>query len=72
LKQYYLSAVSPALQNTRNVLTQLRTALADSTEKVDELMVMQEMPKPKKHIFYFVEIMMLLVKKYFLIHQNPF
>lgn len=48
LKQYYLSAVSPALQNTRNVLTQLRTALADSTEKVDELMVMQEMPKPKK------------------------
>lgn len=48
LKQYYLSAVSPALQNTRNVLTQLRTALADSTEKVDELMVMQETPKPKK------------------------
>lgn len=48
LKQYYLSAVSPALQNSRKVLTQLRTTLADSTEKIEELMVMQEMPKPKK------------------------
>lgn len=48
LKQYYLSAVSPALQNSRKILTQLRTTLADSTEKIDELMVMQETPKSKK------------------------
>jgi hypothetical protein len=29
-------------------LKALRTALSDSTENIDEVMVMQEMPKPKK------------------------
>ncbi|MEA5257792.1 DUF1553 domain-containing protein [Arcicella aquatica] len=48
LKAYYLSAIYPALQHSRKVLEQFRTTLADSTENIEELMVMQEMPKPKK------------------------
>ncbi|MDR6562006.1 MULTISPECIES: DUF1553 domain-containing protein [unclassified Arcicella] len=48
LKAFYLSAIYPDLQNSRKVLEKLRTTLADSTEGIEELMVMQEMPKPKK------------------------
>lgn len=48
LKEYYLSALEPATLMANQKLQQLRTSLADSTEKVKELMVMQEMPKPKK------------------------
>lgn len=48
LQDYYVSAVDPAILKARAELRQLRTTLADSTENVPELMVMQEMPKPKK------------------------
>jgi hypothetical protein len=48
LQDYYISAVDPAILKARAELRQLRTTLADSTEDVPELMVMQEMPKPKK------------------------
>ncbi|WP_428667610.1 DUF1553 domain-containing protein [Runella sp.] len=48
LKEYYLSAIEPTMIMVRRQLQQLRTSLADSTEKIKELMVMQEMPKRKK------------------------
>ncbi|MCP9770575.1 DUF1553 domain-containing protein [Lacihabitans sp. LS3-19] len=48
LKQYYLSAVDSNSLVARNTLKIARTALADSMEHIPELMVMQEMPKPKK------------------------
>jgi hypothetical protein len=48
LKEYYLSAVHPTTRESQNTLRQLRTALADSTEKIEEVMVMQEMQKPKE------------------------
>jgi hypothetical protein len=48
LKEYYLSAIEPTTLMARQKLQQLRSTLADSTEKVKELMVMQESPKPKK------------------------
>ncbi|WP_341843701.1 DUF1553 domain-containing protein [Chitinophaga caseinilytica] len=48
LQQYYLSAVAPALQTERAELMRLRNKLADAGAPVKELMVMQEMPTPKK------------------------
>lgn len=48
LKDYYTAVVDPGMLKARAELQQLRTALADSTENVPELMVMQEMPGPKK------------------------
>lgn len=48
LENYYLNAVSPAVLKANNELTQIRNAQSDSTENIKELMVMQEMPKPKK------------------------
>ena len=48
LKVYYLSAVYPALEKEEKVLQQMRHTLTDSTANVEELMVMQEMPVPKK------------------------
>jgi hypothetical protein len=48
LKEYYLLAIEPTTLMASQKLQQLRASLADSTEKVKELMVMQEMPKPKK------------------------
>ncbi len=48
LKAYYLSAIEPTTLIARQKLQQLRSTLADSTEKVKELMVMQEMPQRKK------------------------
>jgi hypothetical protein len=48
LREYYFSVVHPESQNLKADLTKLRTQLADSTENVEELMIMQEMPNPKK------------------------
>ncbi|MCE7064635.1 DUF1553 domain-containing protein [Dyadobacter sp. CY326] len=48
LKTYFASAVSPKLQVAKTELRKIRTAIADSTENIRELMVMQEMSKPKK------------------------
>ncbi len=48
LKSYYLAAVDPDLKAEAEKLKALRTTLSDSTENIEELMVMQEMPKPKK------------------------
>ncbi len=48
LRQYYLSALSPEIRESEKQLAQLRQTLADSTENIEELMVMQEMPVPKK------------------------
>ncbi|MFD1816640.1 Planctomycete cytochrome C [Pseudarcicella hirudinis] len=48
LKEYYLSAVYPELLNAEKALAQARSVLADSTEGINELMIMQEMPKRKK------------------------
>jgi hypothetical protein len=47
LKAYYLTAVDPLMLAETKKLTALRTTLSDSTENVAELMVMQEMAKPK-------------------------
>ncbi|QEC74866.1 DUF1553 domain-containing protein [Mucilaginibacter ginsenosidivorax] len=47
LKAYYLTAVAPLMLAETKKLTALRTTLSDSTENVAELMVMQEMAKPK-------------------------
>jgi hypothetical protein len=48
LKDYYCSAIDPGSINEQKKLQQIRTTLSDSTENIDELMVMQEMPHPKK------------------------
>lgn len=48
LREYYFSAVDPAMRAAREALMRMRTSLADSTESVKELMVMQEMSEPKK------------------------
>jgi hypothetical protein len=48
LQDYYSAAIDPGMIKAREELLQLRTELADSTEDVPELMVMQEMPRPKK------------------------
>ncbi|MFS8617277.1 MAG: DUF1553 domain-containing protein [Solitalea sp.] len=48
LKAYYLAAVSKDLEQARKELIRKRTLLADSTETVKELMVMQEMPERKR------------------------
>ncbi|KAA0988895.1 DUF1553 domain-containing protein [Dyadobacter aurulentus] len=48
LKAYYQQVADPALQTERQELRRLRMAYDDSTKNVAEIMVMQEMPKPKK------------------------
>ncbi|WP_353720492.1 DUF1553 domain-containing protein [Dyadobacter sp. 676] len=48
LKNYYHSAVDPGMSGARLALRMARTQLADSTGHIRELMVMQEMPKPKQ------------------------
>jgi hypothetical protein len=47
LKEYYFSAVNSAILSSKKELQKLRTALSDSSEKIAEIMVMQEMPQPK-------------------------
>ncbi len=48
LQEYYQGAVSPKLLAAQQALQAKRTQAADSTEKVEELMVMQEMQEPKR------------------------
>ncbi|MGV8880425.1 MAG: DUF1553 domain-containing protein [Sphingobacteriaceae bacterium] len=48
LKAYYLAAVNDKVLAAESDIKQLRNNLADSTENIPELMVMQEMKKPKK------------------------
>ena len=48
LKTYYLSAVNPGMVDAQKKLQHLRSTLSDSTENIPELMVMQEMPQPRK------------------------
>lgn len=47
LKAYYLTAVNEEVLAAQKELQKWRTTLADSTEQIAEIMVMQEMPKPK-------------------------
>ncbi|WP_373512898.1 DUF1549 domain-containing protein, partial [Persicitalea sp.] len=46
LREYYFSAVHAPTLAARKALVQTRMILADSTEKVQELMIMQETSKP--------------------------
>lgn len=48
LEAYYLAAENPNVAAVRQELKQWRTALSDSTRHVAEIMIMQEMPTPKK------------------------
>jgi len=48
LRLYYLSAVAPKVLAGVGALTKTRSAQAIAVEDVRELMVMQEMPRPKK------------------------
>lgn len=48
LKAYYFSAVHAPTRTVREKLKEYRTALADNTEPIQELMVMQETTKPKQ------------------------
>ncbi|TDB67545.1 DUF1553 domain-containing protein [Arundinibacter roseus] len=48
LRQYYQSVVSPQLLAARAELQHLQAQLADSSENIREIMVMQEMPTPRK------------------------
>ncbi len=48
LKDYYVSAVDAAVAAERAILQQQRTAFSDSTRHIAEIMVMQEMPTPKR------------------------
>lgn len=48
LNAYYFSAVHAPTRQARRTLTKIRKQLADSTEKVLELMVMQETARPKQ------------------------
>ncbi|MBX2876063.1 MAG: DUF1553 domain-containing protein [Saprospiraceae bacterium] len=47
LTQYYLTHNSSPYQTTRDELMNLRSAYVDSMEKVQEVMVMEEMEKPR-------------------------
>ena len=48
LKDYYLSAIYPETIAKQKELQHLRATLADSSKNIEEIMVMQEMPKRKK------------------------
>jgi hypothetical protein len=48
LKEYYVSAIHPQIMEARKALQLERKLYADTTEHIKELMVMQEMSKPKK------------------------
>ncbi len=48
LKSYYVNAVDTSVENARTALKKLRTALSDSTAKIKQIMVMEEMATPKK------------------------
>lgn len=48
IKAYYQSAIDPHLKSLRQQLREKRRQLVDSAEPISEVMVMQEMPRPKK------------------------
>lgn len=48
LKAYFFSVIHRPTLAARQTLKEYRTALADSTEPIQELMVMQETPQPKQ------------------------
>lgn len=48
LKAYFFSVLHRPTLAARQTLKEYRTALADSTESIQELMVMQETPQPKQ------------------------
>lgn len=48
LGTYYLTAIDSSMQREMAVLKNLRTSLSDSMKDIRQLMVMEEMPKPKK------------------------
>lgn len=48
LKDYYLTVINPEMIAGYKKLHELRTVFSDSSKNIKELMVMQEMPKPKK------------------------
>lgn len=48
LRSYYLSAIDPFIIAAKDNLKRVRTELADSSENIEEIMVMREMPERKK------------------------
>jgi len=48
LRNYYLSAIDADVLAEQKKLQLIRTKLADSTEQIKEVMVMQDAPKPRK------------------------
>nr|MCU0341937.1 DUF1553 domain-containing protein [Spirosomataceae bacterium] len=46
--QAFYAAIDPNVKAAQTELTRLRSVLADSTEKIKEIMVMQEMPQRKR------------------------
>jgi hypothetical protein len=48
LSTYYLLALDSSVRHEMTQLKKLRTALSDSMKGIKQLMVMEEMPKPKK------------------------
>ncbi len=48
LTNYYINAVDTNVRNEFSILKKLRTALSDSVQDIKQIMVMEEMPKPKK------------------------
>jgi len=48
LNKYYTSVLDPAVKAEARKLQYIRTELADSVNKIRELMVMQDSPEPKK------------------------
>ncbi len=48
LLAYYVETENKSIQSERDELVKIKNTLIDSTEHIPEIMVMQEMPKPKK------------------------
>jgi hypothetical protein len=48
LNTFYSSVIDPGVQIEQKKLKEIRTQLSDSTERIQELMVMQDSPQPKK------------------------
>jgi len=48
LKKYYFANVDPGMLSIQKELQFRRAELADSTENIQEYMIMQEMPRPRK------------------------
>jgi len=52
LKDYYIGVEDKYIEAEKQTLIKFRTELSDSTEKIPEIMVMQEMAKPKKSTIF--------------------